>query len=48
MRLFVRRNSEDNQEYDPNEDDYEQLDYEGECFFGVKLLLSSPIKSNVA
>ena len=26
------KNSEDNHENDLNEDDYEQLDYEGECF----------------
>ena len=41
-------NSEDNHENDPKEDDYEQLDYEGECFFSIKLLLSSSIKSKVA
>ena len=41
-------NSEDNHENDPNEDDYEQLDYEGGCFLSIKLLLSSPIKSKVA
>ena len=40
-------NSVDNHENDPNEDDYEHLDYEGECFLAPNYCCQVQVKSGL-